>query len=59
MPLLMVTKSDKFQTSQYICALMVASDELTLPAVYCTERSAGTIREPTVITIRKVLKEKE
>jgi hypothetical protein len=55
----MVTKSDKFQTSQYIWELMVASDELTLPAVYCTDKSAGTIKEPTVITIRKVLKETE
>jgi hypothetical protein len=55
----MVTKRDKFQTSQYICALIVASDELTLPAVYCTDRSAGTMRDPTVIIIRKELNDTE
>jgi hypothetical protein len=58
-PLLMVTKSDKFQTTQYTSAPILAVEELTLPVAYWTDSRAGTMSEPTVIVDRRKLKECE
>ena len=38
---------------------MLVLVEPTFPTAYWTERSAGTIKEPTVIIIRKALKAQE
>ena len=52
--LLIVTKRDRTHTIQYtdeLTDVVLPLEELDEPPVNCTERSAGTIREPTEIII--------